>query len=386
MTGSTAPSEPRAVGTRGEDGISPEALEAVRRRVGVEYPAVAWNEVATRDAIRHFAEGTGDPNPLWSDPDYAAASPHGGIIAPPTFLHVFSSAGATISGPGLPGVFALYAGDEFEFVRPVREGERIVGRHRILELQERRSQWATTGLHQLLETAYYDAEGELVGRLVNRLVRAGRSQARAKSKTDSAWEPYRYSKSEMGEIGESYEAEERRGGVPRYVDSVSEGDSLGHVTKGPLTVTDMVTWMMGWGGPLCKAHAIAWQFFRKHPGAAIIDPTTNIPDLAEAAHWDLAFAQRSGVKAMYDIGFQRVAWFSHLVTNWMGDHGELRWLKVDLKKPNYVGDCTWIRGEVERVAPDDSGTAVVHCRMWADNQRGDRHAVGSAQVVLPTKG
>jgi acyl dehydratase len=385
MTTSAAPSDPGALGTKGEDGISPEALEALRRRVGVVYPARAWNEFATRDAIRHFAEGLGDPNPLWSDPEYAAAGPHGGIIAPPTFLHVFSSAGATISGPGLPGVFALYAGDEFEFVRPVREGERIVGRHCILELQERRSRWASAGLHQLLETAYYDEAGELVGRLVNRLVRAGRGQARTTSKTDKTYEPYRYSKSEMKEIAESYQAEERRGDVPRHVESVTEGDSLGHVTKGPLTVTDMVTWMMGWGGPLCKAHGIAYSFFRKHPGAAIVDPVTNIPDFAEAAHWDMAFAQRSGVASMYDIGFQRVAWFGHLVTNWMGDHGRLRRLKVDLKTPNYVGDCTWIRGEVARVAADEGGEQVVHCALWADNQRGHRHAVGSAEVVLPSE-
>lgn len=33
-----------------------------------------------------FARAVGDPNPIYSDPEYAAASEVGGIIAPPTFV------------------------------------------------------------------------------------------------------------------------------------------------------------------------------------------------------------------------------------------------------------------------------------------------------------
>jgi len=29
-----------------------------------------WNYEATRDAIRHYARGIGDDNPLWTDPAY----------------------------------------------------------------------------------------------------------------------------------------------------------------------------------------------------------------------------------------------------------------------------------------------------------------------------
>ncbi|MGE0383339.1 MAG: MaoC/PaaZ C-terminal domain-containing protein [Gammaproteobacteria bacterium] len=35
--------------------------------------------------ILQFARAIGDPNPIYVDPDYAAATPLGGIIAPPTF-------------------------------------------------------------------------------------------------------------------------------------------------------------------------------------------------------------------------------------------------------------------------------------------------------------
>ena len=34
-----------------------------------------WNNDVSADAIQHFAFGTSDSNPLWTDPDYAARSP-----------------------------------------------------------------------------------------------------------------------------------------------------------------------------------------------------------------------------------------------------------------------------------------------------------------------
>ena len=57
--------------------ITPEGLAALRARIGrpVRRPE-AYIEVATRDAIRHWAHGIGDRNPLW-----ASAG-----TAPPTIL------------------------------------------------------------------------------------------------------------------------------------------------------------------------------------------------------------------------------------------------------------------------------------------------------------
>ena len=41
----------------------------------------------TREVIRRFAEGIGDPNPLYIDEAYAKTTPFGGIIAPPS-IHI----------------------------------------------------------------------------------------------------------------------------------------------------------------------------------------------------------------------------------------------------------------------------------------------------------
>jgi acyl dehydratase len=49
------------------------------------------NEEATRIAIRKFADGIGDSNPLWNDEEYAQKTRYGSIVAPPSWIYsVFS--------------------------------------------------------------------------------------------------------------------------------------------------------------------------------------------------------------------------------------------------------------------------------------------------------
>ena len=44
------------------------------------------NEEATRMAILKFADGIGDPNPLWRNEEYAKKTRFGSIIAPPSWV------------------------------------------------------------------------------------------------------------------------------------------------------------------------------------------------------------------------------------------------------------------------------------------------------------
>ena len=72
--------------------ITEDGLEQLRQRIGrpIENTAEPWCYEATRDNIRHYAHGIGDDNPLWCDPEYAAGTRHGGIIALPSFLFTTS--------------------------------------------------------------------------------------------------------------------------------------------------------------------------------------------------------------------------------------------------------------------------------------------------------
>ena len=88
--------------------IDETSIEEARELIGVPLrrDRMQWNDFATRDAIRQFADGVGDENPLWRDPEYAAQTRWGRILAPPSFLY---SVDATIVAPKLPGVQWIYA-------------------------------------------------------------------------------------------------------------------------------------------------------------------------------------------------------------------------------------------------------------------------------------
>ena len=88
--------------------ITERGLDQLRERIGVriENSLEPWCHEATRDNIRHYAHGIGDDNPLWCDPDYAAKTQYGGIIALPLMIWLITiaeaSLGQTISS-GIPG-------------------------------------------------------------------------------------------------------------------------------------------------------------------------------------------------------------------------------------------------------------------------------------------
>ena len=153
---------------RGE--ATPEMLDFYRRHVGMEYECEGWISEATRDAICHFAEGVGDDNPLYLDDAYAAGSPYGGLIAPPTFPDVFSNKGFTAEdgfrrGP-LPGLFGLWAADRWEFHRPVRLGDTLRSLFRMDSIRERPSAFGGTAYEQVDRNTYYNQDGELVASYV----------------------------------------------------------------------------------------------------------------------------------------------------------------------------------------------------------------------------
>ena len=48
--------------------------------------------------IRNWAEAIGDTNPVYRDPEVAAASVHGGLVAPPAMVQVWTMQGQRPAG------------------------------------------------------------------------------------------------------------------------------------------------------------------------------------------------------------------------------------------------------------------------------------------------
>jgi len=166
-------------------------------------------------------------------------------------------------------------------------------------------------------------------------------------------------------------------------DDVQVGEAIPHVVKGPLSVSEMITFLQGWGGVYRAASEITHRYMRKHPKANVPDRVGRFPDFPGRAHVDPEFARECGFPDAYDIGAQRASWMVNAVTNWMGDNAHLKGFSFRLLRLNIIGDATWITGTVTGKRVDEDGDRVVDISLSGRNQRGEETIAGIATVVPP---
>jgi hypothetical protein len=132
-----------------------------------------------------------------------------------------------------------------------------------------------------------------------------------------------------------------------------------------------------------KTHGYWYEYLSRHPKVGIPNEQ-GIPEGPARGHWDSEFARRTGARAAYDYGPERIAWVCSLLTYWCGDDGWLRRLYVEVRRFNLVGDLTTLGGKVTDKRVDGSN-ATVELEVWAKDQRGDTTVNGNATVVLPRR-
>lgn len=113
-------------------------------------------------------------------------------------------------------------------------------------------------------------------------------------------------------------------------------------------------------------------------------------------HYDDDFAKSQGVGAPIVHGALKRAWLGQLVTDWIGEQGELRKLSCRYRGMDYPrkmktmekpqeGETWWCKGKVSKKY-DDGGEHFVECEIWLENGKGDKTTTGTAVVILPTQG
>lgn len=344
-----------------------------------------WIETATRDAIRHFAWGVGDDNPLWLDEDYARASPAGSVVAPPCILYAVDM---TIVAPKLSGVQWIYAGTDFTWFDRIRLDTRFEVEARLVRQEMKSGRRFARWVLQTGEVDYRDGSGgRLVARAVGQVARTPRGeQLKAERGGEAASAAaHRYTPEELDAIEREVLAETRRGPEPLYWEDVSVGDAVPPVVKGPLTITDIVAWYSATQGamPYGGAHGDAVRYRRRHDDYHI-NPETGAKDAAGRGHLEAATGRDVGMGGAYDVGPQRIAWAQHMLTNWIGDHGFLHRLNVSVRRPNLVGDTIRWRGRVTARREED-GAMLADLDVEARNQSEIVSAFGTATVALPSR-
>ena len=159
--------------------ITEQGLADLRKRIGVKITDTLepWNYEATRDAIRHYAHGIGDDNPLWSDPDYAAKTKYGSIVALPSFLF---STNRIISGycGGLSGVHAMWAGADWTWHKPVLRNDVITTEAYLKDLVEHQTRFAGRSFQQIYHVDFFNQHGDMVAEAESWVFRTDRDEAR----------------------------------------------------------------------------------------------------------------------------------------------------------------------------------------------------------------
>jgi acyl dehydratase len=335
-----------------------------------------WNRDVTADSIRHFAFGISDDNPLWIDPEYARQGPYGRLAAPPAYL-------CSVLYPILHGapmhapLSSLIGGLEYQYLAPVLEGDRIEAVAKQKSTYEKTSSSGRRMIFVISEVRYTNQRSEIVGVATGTMIRA--TQVGEELLFEQAL--HRYNREELDRIGAAVFAEKRRGAVALDGGAIEVADEIPPIVRGPLTIGDMVCWQAAIG-PSYRAGSLGYRDCVSAAHTAVTNPITGWPVKYSQQHEDAHLAAQRGMPGPFDNGVMRFAWVSPLVTNWMGDHGVLRRLSVQVRRPHIYGDAIWYSGKIVAKTCNANGHLIT-IGIKGINQLGKLTTAGEADVLLP---
>jgi hypothetical protein len=143
--------------------------------------------------IRHWAAAFEDANPVYVDPEAAAASRHGQIVAPPLMLQTWTMATPKLTGIGERGgspvenvdtgptaittldaagfTATLASNSEFEIERYLHLGEMVTAETVIESISDEKQTRLGAGHFVTWITTWRDEAGEVVGRQLFRILK-----------------------------------------------------------------------------------------------------------------------------------------------------------------------------------------------------------------------
>jgi len=140
--------------------------DAARALIGVELDAVTIETDKT--LLKRFAiavKSPNAPNPLYADERYARQSRWGGLIAAPTISGGFPWLGPILEklNPSM-GKYrvGLNGGNEYEFFEPIRPGDVLTARPKVVNLSEKPRDDGGVMLVMDLEAEFFNQLGERV--------------------------------------------------------------------------------------------------------------------------------------------------------------------------------------------------------------------------------
>ena len=290
--------------------------------IGTESPSLPQQIHASR--IRRFAEAIRESNKLYFDEQYAASTPYGRMIAPPTFCF-------TLEYPSIPNVWIapkgrLHVSQEFCYQRPIFAEEIVYCSQRLSNAYEKDGR---RGLMVYLE--------------LERIVRDASGSQICSSKSLSATPEAMFRLREQeGQHALADEPLSTAGSLPRCF---SPGQELEKVVLPPYRNDDV-----------CRYAAASGD--------------------CNPIHLDDAAAQKAGFPSRLVHGMLSMALQEQIIQQWVGPFYSLERYSMRFKQPVFPGDQLTICGHVA----DDSTPDHLRIQFYAQNQHGQTPLTGSADL------
>ncbi|HYY15239.1 MAG TPA: MaoC/PaaZ C-terminal domain-containing protein [Gammaproteobacteria bacterium] len=102
-------------------------------------------------------------------------------------------------------------------------------------------------------------------------------------------------------------------------------------------------------------------------------------------HYDHHFAVNAGLKEGVIVhGLLTAGWLAQMLTDWLPSPTALKKFGVSYRAMARPGDTITCKGKIVNKYEKD-GEHLVDCEISAENQRGEKCAVGTATAALPTR-
>ncbi|WP_186453853.1 MaoC family dehydratase N-terminal domain-containing protein [Denitratisoma sp. DHT3] len=350
-----------------------ELLTRLRALIGRKGTPQRARDPVNQPTIRNWCDAIGETNPIYTDPDAAARSPYGEVVAPPSMLGVWTLAGNVprVPDPSCPRSQAMklladtgYASTigaytEERYPRPLRLGEQLSGTLSVVEISDLKTTGLGSGYFLTALTEFANQRGEPAGTWTFRTFhfkpRETTAEERARHRTGQEQQAGpAEAVSELVSMPDpmARPAPPVRNATTRRYEEVAVGERL------PPWSIDVTTRLVVGG-------AIATRDF-------------------EDIHHEVAAARRAGLKDLFMNVLTSNGLCGRYLGEWAGPDARVTGVAIRLGTPNVVGDTMTLSASVTDKQVVD-GKGIVTFDLRGANSLGD-HVKGTATLELPTGG